>query len=86
MIRPAAALTVGRTIAGTATYASGDRLGLPGSVTIPAGATSATVLVTPIADGVTEPAETVVMTLKANAAYAIGTPSSGTVTITDGGV
>jgi hypothetical protein len=32
-----------------------------------------------------EPAETVVMTLKANAAYTIGTPSSATMTITDGG-
>jgi hypothetical protein len=43
------------------------------------------VTVTPVADGVAEPAETVIMTLKASAAYTLGTPSSATVTITDGG-
>jgi hypothetical protein len=54
-------------------------------VVIPAGSATATVTVTPIADGVAEGAETVVMTLKAGAAYTVGTPSSATVTITDGG-
>jgi len=73
------------TSGGTATLASGDRLSLPTNPVIPAGSASTTVLVTPIADGVTEPAETVIVTLKANAAYTIGTPSSATVTITDGG-
>jgi hypothetical protein len=58
---------------------------LPLNVVIPAGSATATVTVTPIADGVTEGAETVVMTLKAGAAYTVGTPSSATVTITDGG-
>jgi len=82
----AAALTVSWTSGGTATLASGDRLSLPTNPVIPAGSASTTVLVTPIADGVTEPAETVIMTLKANAAYTIGTPSSATVTITDGGL
>jgi hypothetical protein len=80
----AAPLIIGWTASGTATLASGDRLSVPTNPVIPAGSASTTVLVTPIADGVTEAAETVVMTLKASAAYTIGTPSSATVTITDG--
>jgi hypothetical protein len=76
----AAALPVAYTVAGTATPGS-DYAALAGSVTIPAGATSATITVTPINDTVVEGAETVVLTLVANAAYTVGTPNNATVTI-----
>jgi len=76
----AAALSVAYTVAGTATAGS-DYTALAGSVTIPAGATSATITVTPINDTVVEGAETVVLTLAANAAYTVGTPNNATVTI-----
>src|SRR5260221_11849491 len=56
---------------------------LPTSVTIPAGAASADITVTPINDSIVEPNEPVVLTLSANAAYAVGSPSSATVTIAD---
>jgi hypothetical protein len=50
-------------------------------VTIPAGATSAVILVVPIDDGAVEPDESVVVTLSADPAYAVGLPGSATVTI-----
>jgi hypothetical protein len=75
-----AALTVNYTVGGTATAGS-DYVTLPGSVQIPAGATSATITVTPIDDTAVEPAETVVVTLGANAAYTLGAAASATVTI-----
>jgi hypothetical protein len=77
-------LQVFYTVAGTATPgACGvgiDYAGLPGSVTIPANQTSATITVTPCAaDG--DPAETVIVTISANAAYSGG--GNATVTIND---
>jgi hypothetical protein len=77
-----AALTVGYTVSGTATKGV-DRQGLAGSVSIPAGATSATIVVTPIDDTLREGPETVIVTLTPNGAYTIGSPSSATVTIID---
>src|SRR5439155_21217088 len=56
---------------------------LSGAVTIPAGAASATVTVTPVDDALVEGSETVVLSVAANAAYAVGSPASATVTITD---
>ena len=50
---------------------------------IPAGATSAPINITPIDDTTPEPSETVILTLSANAAYTLGTPTSGTITIAD---
>ena len=76
----AAALTVSYTVGGTATAGS-DYTALSGSVTIAAGAASATIAVTPQNDTAVEVDETVVATLSASAAYTVGTPSSGTVTI-----
>jgi hypothetical protein len=76
----ATALTVLYAIGGTATAGS-DYVALSGSVTIPAGATRADVLVTPIDDNVVEPIETVIMTLAPNANYLIGTANSATVNI-----
>ncbi len=80
--RPLSALTVLYTVAGTA--ASGtDYVALSGTVTIAAGAASATIAVTPANDAIPEGNETVVATLSANAAYNLGTRRSATVTISD---
>jgi putative intracellular protease/amidase len=75
-------LVVNYTVSGTATSGS-DFATLSGSVTIPAGRASATVMVTPVDDTEIEPNETVVVTISANAAYAVGTASFATVTIAD---
>src|SRR5213082_1247742 len=75
-------LTVNYTLGGTAQ--NGTDYQQPGtSVTIPAGATSATVTVTPIDDAEAEGDETVVLTLTADAAYDVGSPNSATITIHD---
>src|SRR5262249_37852523 len=42
------------------------------------------VIVTPFADGIAEGDETVVLTVKPNSAYKVGSPDSATVTIADG--
>jgi hypothetical protein len=76
----AASLTVDYTVSGAATP-DGDYAALTGSVTIPAGAASATIVVTPIEDTAVEPDETVVVSLGPGAAYLVGTPGSATVTI-----
>lgn len=77
----AAALTVQHTIGGSAN--SADYNALANSTTIPAGAASVTVTVTPIDDANTETAETVSLTLVANAAYTLGTPNNASVSIAD---
>ena len=77
-----AALTVNYTISGSATNGS-DYASVSGSVTIAAGATSATVMVTPIDDAIDENNETVVLTLAAGTGYAIGGANNDTVTIAD---
>jgi subtilase family serine protease len=51
------------------------------TVTIPAGAASVDVPVTPVDDLQVENNETVVLTLRTGSGYTVGTPSSGTVTI-----
>ena len=82
----AAALTVNYTVSGTATSGS-DYVALTASVTIPSGSATATITVTPMDDSLVESDETVIVTLAANAAYTVGTPSNATVTITsDDGV
>ena len=78
----AAALTVNYTVSGSATNGV-DYQTLSGSVTIPVNASSATITVMPIDDSSVEGNETVDLTLSANAAYTVGSPSSGTVTIVD---
>jgi hypothetical protein len=52
-------------------------------VTIPAGASSVNVTLTPIDDAVYEGSETAILTISADAAYGIGTPGSATITIRD---
>lgn len=82
------ALTVYYSVSGTAT-AEVDYQKLPGYATIPAGATEATVLVYPIDDLISEPTETVTLTIEpgtASGAYGLylrGTPSTATVYIRD---
>ena len=60
-----------------------DYATIPAQVTIPAGSDFTTVVVTPIDDGIGEPAQTVRLYLRANSNYAIGTAGDATVTITD---
>jgi hypothetical protein len=80
-----AALTVSYAMSGTATNGT-DYNSLSGSVTIAAGSATATVTVTPIDDVLAEGNETAILTISANAAYTVGSPSSATVTITDNDV
>jgi subtilisin family serine protease/peptidase E len=75
-------LTVNFTVGGTATSGS-DYTALGSSIVIPAGRSTATNTVTPIDDAVVEATETVILTLAANAAYTVGSPSSATVNIAD---
>ncbi len=68
----------GRALHGT------DYLALPLEVTIPAGQTSAPVVITPVDDGFGEIAESVNLNLSTySTAYQIGEPSTATVTIAD---
>ena len=76
-----AALTVFYSSTGRTATPGVDYVALPGSATIAAGASSVTIPVTLIGDSVFERNETIVVTLIANAAYVVGTPSSATVTI-----
>jgi hypothetical protein len=76
------ALTVFYTPGGTATSPS-DYTALAVSATILAGQASVAVTVTPVNDVVSEPSETVVLNLSANAAYSVGSPGTATVTIAD---
>jgi hypothetical protein len=77
-----AALAVTLSVGGTA--ASGiDYVGAGLGVTIPAGASSASVAIAPLDDAEVEGAETVVLTLVDGVAYDLGAPASATVTIAD---
>ena len=60
-----------------------DYATIPAQVTIPTGSDFTTVVVTPIDDGIGEPAQTVRLYLRANSNYAIGEAGDATVTITD---
>jgi len=76
-------LIIHYTVSGTAAAGS-DYTALPGSVTIPSGASSATVLVAPLDDGSVESVETVAVTANTNAAYLIQAgANTATVSIVD---
>ena len=75
-----APLTVGYAVAGTATPGS-DYLALPGTVTIPAGASTRSIWVTPLDDQATEGDETVRVTLSQGSAYTLGAAKTATVRI-----
>ncbi|GAA4424744.1 beta strand repeat-containing protein [Acidovorax lacteus] len=68
------------TTSGTAT-AGTDYTGSVATVTIPAGATTATIVINPTVDGTVEPDETVTLTVAAGAGYTVGVPASATGTI-----
>ncbi len=76
----AAPLTVHYTVAGTATN-GGDYQAIPLSAVIPAGQTSVDITITPLADGLSEGNETVILTLSANGNYTITGPGGATVNI-----
>jgi hypothetical protein len=78
----AAPLTVAYTVGGTAT-AGKDYVPLAGSVTIPAGHSSAVIGLTPIDDRALEQIEIVILTLSPGPGYRVGAPASATVTIYD---
>jgi len=73
------ALTAFYTVSGTATSGV-DFTALPGSVTLPAGSSTAQVTVTPLNDTLVEPMETVVLTLSANPVYVLE-PTAATATV-----
>src|SRR5262245_12693370 len=73
-------LTVHYTVSGTAT-AGADYVALPGTMTIPAQSTTATIVVTPIDDTEGELPESVVVSLTADSAYIVGSPGKATVSI-----
>jgi hypothetical protein len=76
------ALTVNLAIGGSALNGT-DYTTIPASVTIPVGASSATVTIAPITDAQAEGDETVTLTLANHLAYAIGGASTATVTMAD---
>ena len=79
----ASALKVYYGLSGSASHGT-DYAPLTGEVVIPAGATSAPVVITPYNDDIAEPNETVILAIaNFNDTYSIGTPSQGTVTIID---
>jgi hypothetical protein len=75
-------LVVYYTVGGAATTDL-DYVPLSGSVNIPAGATSADIVLTPRDDTLLEGDESVILTLTNNAAYNVGTPGSATLFIRD---
>ncbi|MHB8973149.1 MAG: beta strand repeat-containing protein, partial [Pirellulaceae bacterium] len=75
-------LVVALSVGGTASNGT-DYTTVSSSVTIPAGQSSATVTITPNSDAVVEGAETVVLAVASGAGYAVGTPSSQTLSIAD---
>ncbi|HET6427131.1 MAG TPA: Calx-beta domain-containing protein, partial [Phycisphaerae bacterium] len=75
-------LVVNYSVTGTAAAADYEET-LNGSVTILDGQLSVDITITPVDDTEVEADETVILTLTADPAYTIGTPSSGTVTIAD---
>jgi hypothetical protein len=79
---PAAQLNVFFALGGTAAN-NGDFLLIGGNIIIPAGQLSATLTITPRQDNNVEAAETVVVTLEPRPTYAIGSPSTATITIAD---
>src|SRR5688572_2416690 len=73
------ALTVTYTVSGTA-VAGSDHVALPGTLTIPAGAASATIVVTPIDDDLAERDETVIVTLDPAPDHLLS-PAQATITL-----
>ena len=77
---PATDITLSYTVDGTAT-AGADYTALSGTVSVSAGATTATVPVALVDDSVQEGSETVVLKLAAGSGYKVGSPDTHTLTI-----
>jgi len=73
-------ITVAFVLSGTAVEGQ-DFAPLGGTVVLPAGASSATLLVSPIDDSVWEEDKTLVLTLQTGAGYTVGSPDTATVVI-----
>ena len=82
---PSGGLTLGYIVAGTATEGSGNDFTIQGSgsLTIPAGTTTADIPVAINDDSTQEGAETVILTLTGGTGYTLGSPRIYTLTITD---
>jgi uncharacterized protein (DUF1800 family) len=76
------ALTVAYSASGSA-VSGADYAALPGVMTIPAGASSATLTLSPLPSINSNPSVTATLSLTAGSGYAIGTPGAATVTITE---
>src|SRR6185369_4505750 len=83
-------LTVNFSVGGTATFntdytqtGAATFNGSAGTVTIPAGSSTATVTIDPTTDTTVEPNDTVILTVTTGATYDVGTPAAATGTITN---
>ena len=74
--------TVAYQISGSATNGT-DYSIIPSNVTIPANSTSATILVTPLADSLIEESETVQVTLSNGSDYTVGASATVVITVAD---
>ena len=75
-------VTIYYTISGTGSNGV-DYVSVTNSIIVPAGQSTITLPITPLHNGIVKGPVTVTLTLLSNAAYAIGAPASGTVTIDD---
>ena len=82
---PSGGLTLGYNVSGTATAGSGNDFTIQnsGTLTVAAGATSATIPVAINDDSIAESAETVILTLTGGTDYTLGSQTVHTLTITD---
>ena len=78
---PTTDITLAYTVGGTAASGSDFTIANSGTVTVPSGATTATIPVKLIDDSVTEGSETVVLKLTASSGYRVGSPGTHTLTI-----
>ncbi len=82
---PSGGLTLSYSVTGTATAGSSNDFTIQnsGTLSVAAGATSATIPVAINDDSTQENAETVILTLNSDSGYTVGSPSVHTLTITD---
>ncbi len=76
------ALTVNLSISGTAINGT-DYTTVPTTVTIPAGASAASVVITPIDDSIAESTETAIVSLASGSGYTVGLQNAATINIAD---
>ncbi len=82
---PSGGLTLAYGVTGTATAGSGNDFTIQnsGTLSVAAGATSATIPVVILNDSTDEPDETVILTLTGGTGYTVGSPSSTTIAVRD---